>query len=57
MKRLVFAGAALGAAVGLAGEVFNGVVRNRVKGLAVRQGAIALQAEGGAVEFRNLKVD
>ena len=35
----------------------NGVVRNRVKGLAVRQGAIALQAEGGAVEFRNLKVD
>ena len=57
MKKLVFAGAALAAAVGLAGEVFNGVVRNRVKGLAVRQGAIALQAEGGAVEFRNLKVD
>ena len=34
----------------------NGVVRNRVRGLAVRQGAIALQSEGGAVEFRNLKV-
>lgn len=34
----------------------NGVVRNRVKGLAVRQGAIGLQSEGGAVEFRNLKV-
>lgn len=34
----------------------NGVVRNRVKGLAVHHGAIALQSEGGAVEFRNLKV-
>lgn len=32
----------------------NGVEQNRVKGVANRRGAIALQAEGGAVEFRNV---
>ena len=37
-------------------STLNGVVRNRVKGLKVRKGAIALQSEGGAVEFRNLSV-
>ena len=37
-------------------STLNGVVRNRVKGLTVRKGAIALQSEGGAVEFRNLTV-
>ncbi|MCQ2389080.1 MAG: DUF1080 domain-containing protein [Kiritimatiellae bacterium] len=31
----------------------NGVEQNRVKGVANRRGAIALQSEGGAVEFRN----
>ena len=38
-------------------STLNGVVRNRVKGLKVLKGAIALQSEGGAVEFRNLKVE
>lgn len=38
-------------------STLNGVVRNRVKGLAVPKGAIALQSEGGAVEFRNLTVE
>ena len=38
-------------------STLNGVVRNRVKGLAVRKGAIALQSEGGAIEFRNLKIE
>lgn len=38
-------------------STLNGVVRNRVKGLSVRKGAIALQSEGGAIEFRNLKVE
>ena len=35
----------------------NGVVRNTVKGLKVLKGAIALQSEGGAVEFRNLTIE
>ena len=38
-------------------STLHGVVRNRVKGLKVLKGAIALQSEGGAVEFRNLKVE
>ena len=37
-------------------STLNGVVRNRVKGLKVRKGAIALPSEGGAVEFRNLTI-
>ena len=37
-------------------STLNGVVRNRVKGLTVRKGAIGLQAEGGATEFRNLTI-
>ena len=37
-------------------STLNGVVRNRAKGLAVRKGAIALQSEGGAIEFRNLEI-
>ena len=32
----------------------NGVEMNRVKGVKTAKGAIALQAEGGAVEFRNI---
>ncbi len=32
----------------------NGVEQNRVKVLGNKRGAIALQAEGGAVEFRNV---
>ena len=35
----------------------NGVERNRVSGLKVKKGAIALQSEGGAVEFKNLTVE
>ncbi len=34
----------------------NGKEQNRVKGVADGAGAIALQSEGGAVEFRNVKV-
>ena len=32
----------------------NGVEMNRVKGVKTPKGAIALQSEGGAVEFRNI---
>ena len=32
----------------------NGVVLNRVKGLKTKKGAIGLQSEGGAIEFRNV---
>lgn len=32
----------------------NGVEQNRVTGIAAKSGAIALQSEGGAVEFRNI---
>jgi len=35
----------------------NGVEMNRVKGVKTPRGAIALQAEGGAVEFRNIAVE
>ena len=35
----------------------NGVEMNRVKGVKTLKGAIALQAEGGAVEFRNVVVE
>ena len=35
----------------------NGVEMNRVRGLRNRKGAIALQAEGGAAEFRALTVE
>ena len=35
----------------------NGVERNRVKGVKTLRGAIALQAEGGAVEFRSITVE
>ena len=35
----------------------NGVERNRVKGLKTPKGAIALQSEGGAIEFRNLTIE
>ena len=35
----------------------NGAEMNRVKGLKTPKGAIALQSEGGAVEFRNITVD
>ena len=34
----------------------NGVERNRVKGVKTSKGAVALQSEGGAVEFRNIVV-
>ena len=32
----------------------NGIEQNRVSGIAAKCGAIALQSEGGAVEFRNV---
>ncbi len=35
----------------------NGVELNRLAGIAVAKGAIALQAEGGAVQFRNVRVE
>ena len=35
----------------------NGVEMNRVKGLKTAKGAIALQSEGGAIEFRNIVVE
>lgn len=35
----------------------NGKEMNRVKGVKTRKGAVALQAEGGAVEFRNIVID
>lgn len=35
----------------------NGVEMNRVRGVKTAKGAIALQAEGGAVEFRNIVVE
>jgi len=35
----------------------NGTELNRVKGLRTRKGAIGLQSEGGAIEFRNITVD
>ena len=35
----------------------NGVEMNRVKGVKTASGAIALQAEGGAIEFRNVTVE
>ncbi len=35
----------------------NGVEMNRVKGILPRKGAIALQSEGGAIEFRNLTLE
>jgi len=35
----------------------NGVEQNRVTGLSVKSGAIALQSEGGAAEFRNVWVE
>ena len=35
----------------------NGVEMNRVKGVKTAKGAIALQSEGGAVEFRNIVVE
>ena len=35
----------------------NGIEMNRVKGVKTATGAIALQAEGGAVEFRNISID
>ncbi len=34
----------------------NGVEQNRVKGLAVQAGALALQSEGGAIEFKNIRL-
>ena len=34
----------------------NGAELNRVKGVAVRKGAIALQSEGGAIEFRTIEI-
>lgn len=34
----------------------NGVEMNRVKGVRTARGAIALQAEGGAAEFKNIEV-
>ena len=37
-------------------SVLNGVEMNRVKGVKTPKGAIALQAEGGAAEFRNITV-
>ena len=35
----------------------NGVELNRLSGIAVARGAIALQAEGGAIQFRNVWVE
>ncbi len=35
----------------------NGVELNRLTGLSVARGAIALQSEGGAAEFRNVWID
>ena len=35
----------------------NGTEMNRFKGVKTASGAIALQAEGGAVEFRNISID
>ena len=35
----------------------NGVEMNRVSGVKTLKGAIALQSEGGAVEFRNIVVE
>lgn len=35
----------------------NGVELNRLTGIAVAKGAIALQSEGGAVQFRNVWVE
>lgn len=32
----------------------NGIEQNRVSGIAAKSGAVALQSEGGAVEFRNI---
>ena len=32
----------------------NGVEQNRISGIAALRGAIALQSEGGAIEFRNV---
>ena len=37
-------------------SVLNGVEMNRVKGVNTPKGAIALQAEGGAAEFRNITI-
>ncbi len=34
----------------------NGTEMNRVTGVTTRKGAIALQSEGGAVEFRNIRL-
>ncbi len=34
----------------------NGVEQNRVKGLTVSSGPVALQSEGGAIEFRNIRL-
>lgn len=34
----------------------NGVLMNQVKGVKTPKGAIGLQSEGGAIEFRNIKV-
>lgn len=34
----------------------NGIELNRVKGIATPRGAIALQSEGGAIEFRNIEL-
>lgn len=35
----------------------NGVELNRLSGISVARGAIALQAEGGAIQFRNVWVE
>ena len=35
----------------------NGVEQNRVSGIEVKEGAIALQSEGGAIEFRNVWIE
>ena len=35
----------------------NGVEMNRVKGVKTPKGAIALQSEGGAIEFRSVSVE
>lgn len=35
----------------------NGVEMNRVKGVKTEKGAIALQSEGGAAEFRNIRLE
>ena len=35
----------------------NGVELNRVKGLKTMKGAIGLQSEGGAIEFRNIVLE